>query len=41
MNAYVYESLNEFIIRDITFEKGVLHVELDIEIDIHLIKDVG
>ena len=35
------KDLSEFIIRDITFKKGILHVELDIEIDIYLIKNTS
>ena len=35
------ENLSEFIIRDITFEENILHVESDIEIDICSVKDVS
>ena len=39
MNAHVCESLNESIVRDVIFKKGVLYVELDIEIDICSVKN--
>ena len=41
MNAHVCENSGEFIIRDVTLKEGILHVELDIKIDIHPIKDAS
>ena len=41
MNAHVCEGSDESVIRDIIFKKGILHIELNIEIDICPIKDAS
>ena len=41
MNAHVCENLSEFIVRNVIFKEGVLHVESDIEIDIHPVKNIN